>query len=62
MAATLFTANPTGSFTTPTQQFAYNTATGALYYDSRHGGSSQLLIATLSGHPTLAAGDITFVA
>ena len=62
VAATLFTANPTGSFTAPTQHFAYDTAAGALYYDRRAAGSSPQLIATLDGHPTLAAADITFVA
>ncbi len=60
VAATLFTANPTGSFTAATQQFAYDTATGALY--ARGAGSSQLPVATLTHRPTLSAGDITFVA
>ncbi len=50
-------------FTMAAQRFAYDTATGALFYDG-HGnaaGSTRLEIATLTGHPTLTAGDIMFV-
>jgi hypothetical protein len=62
-AATLFKANRTGSFTTTTQRFAYDTASGALFYDV-HGSASpnsRLEIAALTNHPTLTVGDITFV-
>ncbi|HEY1258295.1 MAG TPA: hypothetical protein VGF34_03540 [Stellaceae bacterium] len=62
VAATLFTANPTGSFTTPTQRFAYNTRTGALFFGAQGSAGSSREIATLSAHPTLTAADITFVA
>ena len=64
VASDLFTSNATGSFTTAAERFAYNTATGTLFYDG-HGnaaGSARLEIATLTGPPTLTAGDITFVA
>jgi Ca2+-binding RTX toxin-like protein len=63
-AATLFTANNGGHFTKTAQRFAYDTATGALYYDA-HGSAtpgSRLKIAALTHHPILAASDLTFVA
>jgi hypothetical protein len=63
VAAVLFTSNPTGSFTNASQRFSYDTASGKLFYDA-HGSasSSSLEIATLTTHPTLTAGDISFVA
>ena len=62
-AATLFTSNAKGSFTTAAQRFAYDTTNGDLFFDFRgSAGASPLEIATLSNHPTLTAGDITFVA
>jgi uncharacterized repeat protein (TIGR03803 family) len=63
-AATLFTANKTGSFTNPNQRFGYDTTNGDLFYEGRGNaaGSTRLEIATLTNHPTLTAGDITFVA
>ncbi|MGH7064069.1 MAG: hypothetical protein ACREET_08315, partial [Stellaceae bacterium] len=66
VAATLFAANPTGSFGAAAQRFAYDTTNGNLFFDA-HGSaspSSRLEIATLTGnpHPTLTASDITFVA
>ena len=43
-----------------TQGFAYNTATGALYFDSDGaGGAAATLMATLSGAPTINASNIT---
>jgi Ca2+-binding RTX toxin-like protein len=63
LPTTLFTSNATGSFNSAADRFAYDTANGALYYDS-HGntaGSSRQHIATLTGHPTLTAGDLFFV-
>jgi hypothetical protein len=62
-AATLFTANGTGHFTTTAQRFAYDTATGDLFYDA-HGSAtpgSRLEIAVLTHHPALTASDVTFV-
>jgi hypothetical protein len=64
VAASLFAANKGGSFTTAAQRFAYDTATGDLFYDGRGNaaGSTRLEIATLAHAPTLATGDITLVA
>jgi Ca2+-binding RTX toxin-like protein len=59
---TLFTSNSTGSFTSAAERFAYDTSTGALFYNA-HGntpGSSSQLVATLTGHPVLAATDLFF--
>jgi uncharacterized repeat protein (TIGR03803 family) len=63
-AATLFTADSTGSFTNPNQRFAYDTTHGRLFYDARgdSAGSTRLEIAALTNRPTLTASDITFVA
>lgn len=63
-AATLFTANTTGSFANPNQRFAYDTTNGDLFYDSlgNAAGSTRLEIAAMTSHPTLSAADITFVA
>jgi Ca2+-binding RTX toxin-like protein len=64
VAATLFAAGPKGSFTSLSQRFAYDTATGQLFYDA-HGSAtpnSRLAIAVLAHHPTLAASDLRFVA
>jgi Ca2+-binding RTX toxin-like protein len=63
-AAILFTADKNGSFTNPNQRFAYDTTNGDLFYDA-HGNaahSSRLEIATLTNHPNLTTGDITFAA
>ena len=63
-AASLFTANGTGGFTTTAQRFAYDTATGTLYYDA-HGSASpnsRLEVSSLTGHPLLTGADIPFVA
>ncbi len=63
VAATLFTSNAKGSFTTAAQRFAYDTTNGDLFFDSRgNAGASPLEIATLTNRPTLTAGDITFLA
>lgn len=40
----------------------YNSATGQLYYDSDgNGAHAKVLIATLTGHPTLVASDIAVI-
>jgi hypothetical protein len=61
LPATMFTANPAGSFTTAAERFAYDTATGALYYDA-HGnaaGSSSASRSPPSAHtPILAHADL----
>jgi hypothetical protein len=63
-AATLFTANASGRFTTAAQRFAYDTSNGDLFYDSRGSGagSTRLEIASFAHHPTLTAVDIAFTA
>jgi Ca2+-binding RTX toxin-like protein len=63
LPAALFTANSAGSFTTAAERFAYDTATGGLYYDA-HGntpGSSRELVATLGSHPTVTGADLFYV-
>jgi hypothetical protein len=63
LPADLFTANPIGSFTDASERLAYDTSTGALYYDP-HGdkpGSSRELVATFTGHPQITAGNVFFV-
>ena len=64
IATSLFSTRPDGTFATTGNRFAYNKATGALYYDANGSGSgsSRLLVATLTTHPTLTASDIFFVA
>ncbi len=63
VAPRLFAANKTGGFTTSAQRFVYDTTNGKLFYDA-HGNapsSPHELIATLTGDPTLTAGDVRFV-
>jgi hypothetical protein len=59
----LFTANATGSFGTAAERFAYDTTNGKLYFDAEGNmpGSTRLLVATLTGHPNLGAGQVFFV-
>jgi Ca2+-binding RTX toxin-like protein len=43
-------------------RLVYNTSTGQLYYDADGSGSgSATLVATLQGHPTLVASDVTVI-
>ncbi|HEY1261626.1 MAG TPA: calcium-binding protein [Stellaceae bacterium] len=64
IAASLFSARTDGTFATAGNRFAYNRANGGLYYDANGsgGGSSRLLVATLTAHPTLTATDLFFIA
>jgi Ca2+-binding RTX toxin-like protein len=60
--ASVFSTRTNGTFAAAGNRFAYDRATGALFYDAdgSRGGSSRLLVATLTTHPTLAASDIFF--
>lgn len=62
LSASLFSTEANGTFDNAAERFAYNTGTGALYYDAKGNtaGSSPELVATLTGHPTLAATDLFF--
>ncbi len=57
----LFVADGTGAFTAATQRFAYDTSTGGLYYSASGTTAAEHLVATLSGHPTLAASQLFFI-
>ena len=57
-----FKANATGTATDTSDRVVYNTSTGQLYYDADgSGGGAAQLIATFSGNPLVAAGDIVVV-
>jgi hypothetical protein len=56
LAASVFVANSTGTFTNAGQRFAYNTMTGALSYSATGSGSASSAVVVLSGHPSLSAG------
>jgi len=65
--SSVFVANSTGTFTLPSQRFAYNTTTGNLRYDADGSGplAATGFIATLSDHASLSAGasgNLFFVA
>ena len=65
--ASLFVANTTGTFTTTSQRFAYNTTGGGLFYDPDGSGTSfgKTAVALLTDHATLSAGatgNLFFVA
>jgi Ca2+-binding RTX toxin-like protein len=57
-------ANPTGPVPTDSgDHILYNTSTGALSYDpDGSGGTAAVQFATLTGHPTLVAGDFSIIA
>ena len=60
-AATLFTANATGAFANTSQRLAYDTANGELFSSTAGSGSASHLVATLTNHPTIAAGQLFFI-
>jgi hypothetical protein len=60
-AATLFTANATGVFANTSQRLAYDTANGELFSSTGGSGSAAHLVATLTNHPHLAAGQLFFI-
>jgi len=57
---TIFVANTSGSFTSASQRFAYDTTNGDLYYSATGSNSSESLVATLTGAPALSASNILF--
>jgi hypothetical protein len=57
---TIFTTNSSGSFTSSNQRFAYDTATGNLYYSATGSNTSERTVATLAGAPSITATDIFF--
>jgi hypothetical protein len=63
LPADLFSPRRDCGFTTATQRFSYDAATGALYFDADGIGSrhSATLVAVLDHHPTLSAADLFFV-
>jgi hypothetical protein len=62
IAATLFSPNTDGTFATPGNRFAYDRATGDLYYDATGSaaGSGRELIADLTNKPHLSATNLFF--
>jgi hypothetical protein len=57
----LFVANATGSFTSASQRFAYDTKKGELFFSATGSTRNEQLVVTLTGHPSLAAGQVFFV-
>jgi Ca2+-binding RTX toxin-like protein len=56
----IFIANATGAFTLSTQRFAYDTTNGQLHYSATGSNSSESLVATLTGAPTISASALLF--
>jgi Ca2+-binding RTX toxin-like protein len=61
LPADLFVSNAAGAFTATTQRFAYGTANGELFYSASGATATEHLVATLSGHPALAASQLFFI-
>jgi len=55
ITASIFTASASGAFTSSSQRFAYDTTNGALQYSATGSNSSESLVATLTGVPTITA-------
>ena len=62
MAASVFSANTNGTFANAQNRFAYNSATGVLFYSADGKNADKVAVATLSGHPTLKSQDLYFFA
>ncbi len=56
-----FNSSPGAVFTSVSDYFVYDTTTGELYYSPVGSAVAPALIATLTGHPTLLASDISMV-
>ena len=50
-----------GTFSTTGQRFAYDHATGKLYYSADGSGSQRALIGTFTNDPHLTAANLFFV-
>lgn len=64
LPAVQFGTSPTGGFSNASQRFVYNTTNGRLMYDpdgKTVGGAAAVVVATLTGHPTLALSDLFLV-
>ena len=61
LSPSLFVSNATGTFTSSSQRFAYETANGELFYSPHGSGSGASLVAQLSGDPSLTASHLFFV-
>jgi hypothetical protein len=60
-AAKLFVANTTGNFTKASQRLAYDTSTGQLFSGTHGSAGSEQLVATLSDHAMITAGQLFFI-
>ena len=56
----IFIASASGAFTLSTQRFAYDTTNGQLHYSATGSNSSESLVATLTGAPTINASSLLF--
>lgn len=62
IASSLFSSKTNGTFASPANRFAYNSATGQLFYDAQGNtpGSTSFEIADLTNRPHLSAGNLLF--
>ena len=62
IAASLFSSHTDGTFATSDNRFAYDSATGKLYYDAQGStpGSTSFAVADLTNHPHLGAASLFF--
>ena len=62
IAASLFSSHTDGTFATPDNRFAYDSAAGTLYYDAQGStpGSTSFAVAHLTNHPHLGASNLFF--
>ena len=63
IAASLFSTSTNGTFTNANQRFAYNQASGDLYYDAQgnKAGSTVQLVAHLANDPHLTVANLYFI-
>ena len=57
---TIFTANASGTFTSSSQRFAYDTANGDLFYSATGSNTSETTVATFTNEPSITASNILF--